>query len=179
VEAALYDLVTLTAETVARIEREAIDSKRAFSRTALADEILGDEPQGVADSLVRTFGTGAALDEIALAAALAASKRLGRFHSRNEFSDWDWAHHAVTEAAALRRMSRRTPTSALRPLLVQIAMYIFLARFLNVPKHVLPHERPEPRTGTIADIESAIELRRPDKWTAPFMPSSHGTIQPH
>ena len=42
-------------------------------------------------------------------------------------------------------------------------MYVFLARFLNVPKHLLPHERQELSVGTIQDIEDGIRFRRPDE----------------
>jgi hypothetical protein len=130
---------------------------------AIVDGILADDVDIVADTLVETFRSGMPIDEIALAIAAAAAMRLARFHTRNEFTDWDWAHHGMTTAAALRRISLRTPSPSLRTLLVQAAMYIFLARFLNVPKRSLPHERREPSVGTIGDVEDAIRLRRPDE----------------
>ena len=154
-----HDLVALAGEIAARME--ASTARPAYSRATLVEGILSDDPARLADTLVAA--AGAPIDELALGVALAACTRLARFHTRNEFSDWDWAHHAVTSAAALRRIARRAPSPALRPLLVQSALYVFLARFLNVPKHPMPHERKEPSTGTIEDIETGILLRRPDE----------------
>jgi len=146
-------------DLVSHVRGVPASGRTEYARDRFVATVLGDDPQAIADALGAAGGVDIA--EVASAVAEAAALRLGRFHTRNEFADWDWAHHALTTAEALRRSALRSPSPALRRLLADSAMYVFLARFLNIPKHALPHDKPAPCAGDpIGAMEEAIATRR-------------------
>lgn len=147
------DLVALAAGHGARIPAADAPPGRWTGEPLLVDALLGDDPAASMGAL-----------EAARALALAASIRLARFHPQNEFSDWDTAHHAMTNAHALYRAMRRSPSPALARGLFHAAAYLFLARKLNVPRVRLPHE-----TGTDAPPGAA-----PGRDLAACLQGEHG-----
>ncbi len=163
-----HDLISIgrgAAEAMGKSNREEYDRSRFIAT------VLGDDPQAIGDALVAAGGIR--LAELASAVAEAAALRLARFHTRNEFTDWDWAHHALTTAEALRRMAARTPSPHLRRALADCAMYVFLARFLNIPKHDFEagarsfEGRSAPEL--IRTLEEAISLRKTEEVAAPIL----------
>lgn len=124
----------------------------------LVPVVLGEDPQAIADHLLAALAAGATEVELAGAVAYAAALRIARFHTSNEFGDWDTALHTFTFANAvhqgLRRLAAR-PAESGYPLLLRgvfdAAMSVYLDRFLNIP----PARLPEPETA--ADGAAALQ----------------------
>lgn len=108
----------------------------------LAWSLLGDDPAQVIGSLDRAFGRGATAEEVARAVAYAAALRLVRFHTQNDHGDWDVVHHGFTAANATHQMALRAPSAELVRGVYQVALKVFLDRFLNVPAARPPTEHP-------------------------------------
>jgi nitrite reductase/ring-hydroxylating ferredoxin subunit len=104
----------------------------------LVSVLLGEDPQAIADALLEAQRHGAGEDELAAAVALAAATRVARFHTSNEFGDWDTALHTFTFANAVHQGLRRSPSPELLRGVFDAAMSVYLDRFLNVPAAQLP-----------------------------------------
>jgi nitrite reductase/ring-hydroxylating ferredoxin subunit len=133
-------------------------------RATQARAILSDDPQANIDLLLTALREGARPEQLAGAVAYAAALRMARFHTANEFGDWDTVLHTFTFANALHRAIRRvvsaeddrmapgaTPAERSLPLLrgvLDAAMSIYLDRFLNVPAARIPEPQ---RNGHAAD----------------------------
>ena len=96
--------------------------------------LLGEDPQAIADALL---GCGDA-ETAAAAVVRAAAVRIARFHTSNEFGDWDTALHTFTFANAVHQGLRRAPSPELVRGVFDAAMSVYLDRFLNVPAARLP-----------------------------------------
>ncbi len=157
VEGAIAELPTALAEGVTR-------RGTWESRTSLAWRLLEDDPRASIEALLRALREGAMPEQLAGAVAYAAALRIARFHTSNEFGDWDTTLHTFSFAnavhAGLRRLAAadlirggRTPyaptgtedaggASDLAPDLLRgvfdAAMSVYLDRFLNVPAAPLP-----------------------------------------
>lgn len=116
-------------------------------RDALVNVLLGDDPQAIVDALLDALREGCSDEALAAAVSYAAALRIARFHTSNEFGDWDTALHTFTFANAVQMGLRRLAgyDSGERmgaPLLLRgvfdAAMSIYLDRFLNVPTARLP-----------------------------------------
>jgi hypothetical protein len=64
--------------------------------------------------------------------------RIARFHTSNEFGDWDTALHTFTFANAIEQAARRAPSAELLRGVFDAAMSVYLDRFLNIPAARLP-----------------------------------------
>jgi nitrite reductase/ring-hydroxylating ferredoxin subunit len=106
--------------------------------SALAERLLGDEPQAVVAALVDAGAAGASAEQLARAVALAAALRIARFHIQNDHRDWNAVHHAFTTANAVHQAVTRQPTPELRRAIVHGALKVYLDRFLNLPAARLP-----------------------------------------
>jgi nitrite reductase/ring-hydroxylating ferredoxin subunit len=100
---------------------------------ALQAVLLGEDPQAIADALLEALRRGAGEGELAAAVAGAAAWRVARFHTSNEFGDWDTALHTFTFANAIHQGLRRSPSPELLRGVFDAAMSVYLDRFLNVP----------------------------------------------
>lgn len=124
----------------------------------LAEALLGDDPGAIVDAIVDAILAGALAVDAGRAVALAAGRRLARFPTSNEHSDWNSAHHTFTYANAAYWLIGRADTEA-DPVLealcvraaVQGALAIYLNRYLNVP----PARSPTVRD--VRDLPSTIE----------------------
>jgi nitrite reductase/ring-hydroxylating ferredoxin subunit len=105
---------------------------------ALGWAVLADDPSDVAAALDRALIRGATYEQLARAVAFAAALRLVRFHTQNDHADWDVVHHGFTAASATHQMIVRSPTPELARGIYQVALKVFLDRFLNVPAARLP-----------------------------------------
>jgi nitrite reductase/ring-hydroxylating ferredoxin subunit len=132
-----HNLVELTRETTRRLEEPPAGSG-GVDVTALAWQLLADDPHDVLDALVAAHDAGAADEELGRALALAAALRIVRFHVQNDHGDWDTVHHSFTAANSLHQALRRNPTPELRRGCVHTALRIYLDRFLNVPAARMP-----------------------------------------
>ena len=111
----------------------------------LVPVLLTDDPHAIADALLGSLRGGASEVELAGAVTYAAALRIARFHTSNEFGDWDTALHTFTFANAvhqgLRRLEGYESPDEYQLLLRGVfdaAMSIYLDRFLNIPAARLP-----------------------------------------
>jgi len=107
--------------------------------------LLGDDPDAITRSLAGAFFSGTPVAELARVQALAAVRRLGRFPVANA-DDWDAVHHLVTNANGVLGLAealggRDAATDrALYRAVLHSALFGYLNRFLNLPRHYLPGE---------------------------------------
>jgi nitrite reductase/ring-hydroxylating ferredoxin subunit len=109
---------------------------------ALAWTVLGDEPARIVEALDSAVGAGASYEQIARAVAYAAALRLLRFHTQNDHSDWDVVHHGFTTANATHQLVKRAADPGVARGVYQVAIKVFLDRFLNIPSARLPSSHP-------------------------------------
>ena len=102
------------------------------------DVVLGDEPQAIVDLLVDRIRSGESAESVAAAVTGAAAVRIARFHTSNEFGDWDRSLHTFTFANAVHQGLRRAPAPELLRGVFDAAASVYLDRFLNVPAARLP-----------------------------------------
>jgi nitrite reductase/ring-hydroxylating ferredoxin subunit len=149
------DLVGILEEAFEQMP-EALDAGRGRAwpgPAALTPVLLNDDPQAITDSLLSALRAGCAPVELAGRVAYAAALRIARFHTSNEFGDWDTALHTFTFANAIHQGLRRCPASVeLIRGVFDAAMSVYLDRFLNVPAARLP----EPGDSPAAEIGSAL-----------------------
>ncbi len=113
-----------------------------ISRTELAQVVLGDEPARTVEALLEAVRAGMPPQELAGAVVYGALLRVARFHTSNEFFDWDRALHTFTFANAVHQGLRRVPSPDLLRGVFDAAMSVYLDRFLNVPAARIPEGRP-------------------------------------
>jgi nitrite reductase/ring-hydroxylating ferredoxin subunit len=116
-------------------------NKEAFfwtGRQDLVEIILDDSPQSTIEAMLNALSDGASEIDLASAVSYAAALRIARFHTSNEFSDWDTALHTFTYANAVEQGLRRAPSSELLRGVFDAAMSVYLDRFLNIPPARLP-----------------------------------------
>jgi nitrite reductase/ring-hydroxylating ferredoxin subunit len=111
----------------------------------LATLMLESEPAVILDALIEAIRDGATPEALGSTVAYAAFLRLARFHTANEFGDWDTVHNTVTAAHALHQALKRVPSAELLRAVFDTAMSIHLDRFLNLPEQRLP----EPALGPV------------------------------
>jgi nitrite reductase/ring-hydroxylating ferredoxin subunit len=141
------DLVALLEEAFERLPA-ALESGRERrgswdGRAALVDAVLGDDAAASTDALLHALAAGATEIELASAVTFAAATRIARFHTSNEFGDWDTALHTFTFANAVEQGLRRSPSRELLRGVLDAAMSVHLDRFLNVPAARVPHPAPD------------------------------------
>ena len=106
---------------------------------SLATGMLGDSPDEIIEAIKKAVASGATAEQLGSAAAHAAFLRMAHFHLSNEFRDWDTVHNTMTAANALHQGLKRSPTPELVRGVFDIAMSIYLDRFLNMPPQRLPY----------------------------------------
>jgi nitrite reductase/ring-hydroxylating ferredoxin subunit len=132
---------------------------------ALAREMLGDSPSGILEAIKSAISSGATADQLGSAVAYAAFLRMAHFHVSNEFSDWDTVHNTLTAANALHRALQRAPSTELLRGVFDVAMSIYLDRFLNMPAQRIPETGAEPvdddallaELGELMDVRQQVE----------------------
>ncbi|HEV3401098.1 MAG TPA: Rieske 2Fe-2S domain-containing protein [Acidimicrobiales bacterium] len=129
-------LPELWAEGAAGREAGAFDDPGGVSSLGWA--LLADDPEEVVEAICSAVAAGATAEQLGRALALAAGLRITRFHTQNEFSDWNSVHHGFTAANALHQALRRFPSVELVRGVVHGALVVYLDRFLNVPAARLP-----------------------------------------
>ena len=105
---------------------------------SLAARMLGDSPDEIIEAIKKAVASGATAEQLGSAAAHAAFLRMAHFHLSNEFRDWDTVHNTLTAANALHQGLKRSPTPELLRGVFDIAISIYLDRFLNMPPQRLP-----------------------------------------
>ena len=105
---------------------------------SLVDTILQDDPAATLDALCEAARAGATAEQLGGAVAYAAFLRMARFHTSNEFGDWDTVHNTLTAANAVHQALKRAPSVELTRAVFDTAISIYLDRFLNMPAQPLP-----------------------------------------
>jgi nitrite reductase/ring-hydroxylating ferredoxin subunit len=123
-------------------------------RVSLARQLLEDDPQGNVAALLEALRAGATPEQVAGAVVYAAALRIARFHTSNEFGDWDTALHTYTYANAIFQALCRTAglpgatqdreraSAELLRGAFDATMSVYLDRFLNIPAAELPRVEP-------------------------------------
>ena len=113
----------------------------------LVDTMLSDDPAATLEELGQAVRAGATAEQLGGAVAYAAFLRMARFHTSNEFGDWDTVHNTLTAANALHQALKRAPSVELLRAVFDTAISIYLDRFLNMP----PQRMPEPNGAQPSD----------------------------
>jgi len=122
----------------AALNRGRLSGRPWSDRDALVPLIMSDDPTAVVDALLFALRDGCTPADLAGVVAYAASLRIARFPTTNEFGDWDTAHHSFTFASAVDQSMRRVDSPELVRGIFDAAMTVYLDRFLNVPAAKLP-----------------------------------------
>jgi nitrite reductase/ring-hydroxylating ferredoxin subunit len=109
---------------------------------ALVEAILGDDPVAILEAIKAASRAGASPEALGSAVAQAAFVRMARFHTANEFGDWETVHNTLTAANALHQALQRAPSIELLRGVFDAAMSIYLDRFLNMPAQRIPEAQP-------------------------------------
>jgi len=121
----------------------------------LGDQLLGEDPAAIVDALLDAVRAGATEEQVGRAVALAASRRVVRFHTQNDFGDWDTVHHTFTADNALHQALLRAPTVELLRGAFHGALRVYLDRFLNVP----PARLPTAETGSLEALVACFDVQ--------------------
>ena len=121
--------------------------------SGLVETMLADDPSETLRELQEAVRKGATAEQFGGAVAYAAFLRMARFHTSNEFGDWDTVHNTLTAANGLHQALKRAPSVELLRAVFDTAMSIYLDRFLNMP----PRRIPEPN-GTDPSVDLGAEL---------------------
>ena len=157
------DLVALCAEAAGELPAlfAAGHGVRDWSdHSALAGELLGDDPHGIIDAIKAAIAAGAAPSDLSRSLAYAAALRVARFGNANEHGDWQTAHHVFTYANALDRMLVRIGEAggdgyaAAGRGILHGAMALYLTRYLNVPPARIPGDGAKPLDDLPAEAET-------------------------
>ena len=121
---------------------------------ALARDMLSDSPTDIVGAIKDAVRSGATARDLGSALSYAAFLRMAHFHISNEFNDWDTVHNTLTAANALHQALKRAPSLELMRAVFDVAMSIYLDRFLNMP----PQRIPETGSGPVAGDELLAQL---------------------
>lgn len=120
------------------------DQQTEIDAQALLDMLLGEEPLQTIETLTDLLLKGASPVHIAQIVTLAAMERVVRFHTQNDFADWNTVHHTFSHAHAVHESLRRSNDPMLVRAIYHAAVTVYHDRFLNVPAA----KRPEVASGT-------------------------------
>ena len=131
----------------------------------LVDTILSDDPAAALQALQQAVRAGATTDQLGGAVAYAAFLRMARFHTSNEFGDWDTVHNTLTAANALHQTLKRAPSIELLRAVFDTAISIYLDRFLNMPAQRIPepngaHTEDDLGQGILEAMDSQQQVER-------------------
>ncbi|MCL6512159.1 MAG: hypothetical protein K6U78_15925 [Anaerolineae bacterium] len=149
-------------ENLERVGHEAAEKRTKLDEqhcTQLVDVLLGDDPQASADALLNALRDGVSDVDLAGIVAYAAALRIARFHTSNEFGDWDTALHTFTFANAVHQGLRRTHSRELVRGVFDAAMSIYLDRFLNVPAARIPSPN-DKRHASLDDLPALLDRQQ-------------------
>jgi nitrite reductase/ring-hydroxylating ferredoxin subunit len=157
------DLVALCEESTSELAdlfAAGRGSRDWSGRAALAQELLGEDPDRIVAALKEAIRAGAAPADLGQSLAYAAALRVARFGNANEHADWETAHHVFTYANAVHQMLTRIGTANIDTHVTAVrgvlhgAMALYLARYLNVPPARIPGDGGEELDDLPADSET-------------------------
>ena len=144
---------------------------------ALVGVILQDNPVAAIEALKDAVREGATAEQMGSAVAYAAFLRMARFHTSNEFGDWDTVHNTLTAANALHQALKRAPSVELTRAVFDVAMSIYLDRFLNMPAQRLPEpngarQGEDLGTGVLTAMDSQQQVEQSAKLVSDYVSGS-------
>ena len=135
----LSSMVWEARDALPELWRQGADSRGQWDdEQPLVDTILADDPAATLQALRQAVTAGASAEQLGGAVAYAAFLRMARFHTSNEFGDWDTVHNTLTAANALHQALKRAPSVELLRAVFDTAISIYLDRFLNMPAQRMP-----------------------------------------
>ena len=126
------------AELPLLLEQGRLCRGRWSGEEALATQMLGDAPEEIIGAIKQAIIDGASPERLGGAVAHASFLRMAHFHLSNEFRDWDTVHNTLTAANALHQALKRSSTPELLRGVFDVAISIYLDRFLNMPPQRIP-----------------------------------------
>lgn len=139
------DLITILRDSFCKIEEALTSGELARQdgaswngRQNLVVVLHGDDPHLIALELLQALKAGCTMKQLANTVSYAAALRIARFHTSNEFGDWDTALHTFTFSNAIEHGIARAPSPDLLRGVFDGAMSIYLDRFLNIPAARIP-----------------------------------------
>ena len=128
----------------------------------LARAMLSESPSDIIEAINGAISSGASPEQLGSAVAYAAFLRMAHFHVSNEFGDWDTVHNTLTAANALHCALRRAPSVELLRGVFDVAMSIYLDRFLNMPAQRIPETGHDPADGAalLAELGDLMNVRQ-------------------
>jgi len=136
------DLVALLEAAFAELPAalEAGRQKRAGWREPddLQGCLLSENPRAIISALLDALRRGCPSVALAGLVVQAAALRVVHFPTSNQFGDWDTALHSFTFANAVQQGLRRSESPELVRGIFDAAMTVYLNRFLNVPRTLIP-----------------------------------------
>jgi nitrite reductase/ring-hydroxylating ferredoxin subunit len=137
----LVGLIRRTEERLPSLLEKGEERRGEFQGVGeLGWRILAEDPEEVVEAICEAAVDGATPEQLGRGVAYAAALRIVRFHTQNDFGDWNTVHHAFTYANALHAALARNPTPDLLRGVIHGALRVFLDRFLNVPPARLPQD---------------------------------------
>jgi hypothetical protein len=127
---------------------------------SLAPTLLSDQPDQIVAALLDALRAGCPPADAAGVVAYAAALRIARFHTSNEFGDWDTALHTFTFANAVHQGLRRSNSAGLVRGLFDAAMSLYLDRFLNVPAAPVPAPNGHKPQASISELPSLLDRQQ-------------------
>jgi nitrite reductase/ring-hydroxylating ferredoxin subunit len=152
----LVDLLSAQLERLARVTPGTGVLGDDFD--GLVAAVLDDDPSAGVEAIGAAIERGVGYAEVGLAVAHTSALRVGRFHTSNEFADWDAVHNTWTASQALAQALNRAPSVELARGLYHAALRIYLDRFLNIPAARLPDERQSSSANGQVRTEALLEL---------------------
>ena len=162
------DLINILDDTFEQISSSLEEGKNRTwgwsASTEIVPTLLGDDPKAIVAELLNALENGCTPIQLATVVAYAAALRIARFHTSNEFTDWDSALHTFTFANAVHQSLRRLQSDAesyrysdsLRGVF-DAAMSVYLGRFLNIPAARIP--KPNGSEASSTEILSILTAR--------------------
>ena len=139
------DLITILEETFAKVPAAVKKGQGVRAENGAwqgRDDLLvilhGDNPEDIVKGMLDALQAGCTLAELPAIVSYAAALRIARFHTSNEFSDWDTALHTFSFTNSIEQGMRRAPSVELLRGVFDAAMSVYLDRFLNIPAARLP-----------------------------------------
>lgn len=109
------------------------ETATTFDEKELLDHLLADQPLTMINKLTNLLKKGVNPIKIAQVITLAAAERIVRFHTQNDFSDWNTVLHTFTHNHAVHETLRRSDEGLIVRAIYHGAVSIYLDRFLNIP----------------------------------------------
>jgi hypothetical protein len=159
----LASLVWQAREELPELYQQGRDKRASWNGAdALATEMLGDSPADIMVAIKEAIKSGATAEDLGSAVAYAAFLRMAHFHVSNEFNDWDTVHNTLTAANALHQALKRAPSPELVRGVFDVAMSVYLDRFLNMPPQRIPETGVEPVDGAqaLTEIRERMDVRQ-------------------